>query len=56
MLYKFFYYLFSVFPSFKRFFWKKWYTIFANKVQDIQFMNYGFASKNLHLDLKEEDN
>ena len=55
MLYKFFYYLFSLFPSFKRFFWKKWYTMFANKVQDIQFMNYGFASKNLYLDLKEED-
>ena len=55
MLYKFFYYLFSVFPAFKKFFWKKWYTIFANKVQDIQFMNYGFASKELQLDLKEED-
>jgi len=55
MLYKFFYYLFSVFPSFKRFFWKKWYTIFANKVHDIQFMNYGFASENLHVDLNEED-
>lgn len=55
MIYKFFYYLFSVFPSFKRFFWKNWYTIFANKVHDIQFMNYGFASKNLHLDLNKED-
>lgn len=55
MLYKFFYYLFSLFPSFKRFFWKKWYTIFANKVQDIKFMNYGYSSEDLNLVLKDED-
>ena len=55
MLYKFFYYVFSLFPSFKRFFWKKWYTIFANKVHDIKFMNYGYSSEDLNLVLKDED-
>ena len=55
MFYKFFYYIFNIFPFFKKIFWKNWYTIFANKVPDIQFMNYGFASEDLNLNLKEED-
>ena len=55
MFYKFFYYIFNIFPFFKKIFWKNWYTIFANKVPDIQFMNYGFASEGLNLNLKEED-
>lgn len=55
MFYKFFYYIFNIFPFFKKIFWKKWYTIFANKVPDIQFMNYGFVSEDLYLNLKEED-
>lgn len=55
MIYKFFYFLFKIFPGFRRWFWKKWYNMFAKKVHEIQFMNYGYSSKDLVLDLKEED-
>ena len=57
MLYKIAYYIFKLFPSIKKFFWKKWYTIFANKVSnpDLRFMNYGYSSSDLHVKLNEED-
>ena len=55
MIYKFFYFLFKIFPRFRRWFWKKWYNIFAKKVEEIQFMNYGYSSEDLMLDLKDED-
>jgi len=34
MLYKITYYIFKLFPRLKKWFWKQWYTIFANKVSD----------------------
>ena len=57
MLYKIAYYFFKLFPKLKKFFWKKWYIIFANKVSnpDLRFMNYGYFSDDLNLDLKSED-
>ena len=57
MLYKIVYYIFKLFPSTKQFFWKKWYTIFANKVSnhDLKFMNYGYSSSDLDLTLASED-
>ena len=57
MLYKIAYYFFKLFPKLKKFFWKKWYIIFANKVSnpDLRFMNYGYFSDDLNLDLRLED-
>lgn len=55
MFYKFFYYIFNLFPFIKKMFWRNWYNIFANKVPNIQFMNYGFASEDLNLNLLDED-
>lgn len=57
MLYKIVYYIFKLFPSFKKWFWKKWYTIFVNKVSNpaLRFMNYGYFSDDLNLDLSSED-
>ena len=57
MLYKIAYYIFKLFPTIKKFFWKKWYNIFANKVSnhDLRFMNYGYSSSDLHVKLNEED-
>ena len=44
MLYKLVYYIFKLFPRTKQYFWKKWYTIFTNKVSnhELKFMNYGY--------------
>ena len=41
----------------KKWFWKKWYTIFVNKVSNpaLRFMNYGYFSDDLNLDLRLED-
>ncbi len=57
MLYKIVYFIFQLFPGLKKWFWKKWYTVLANKAKDIdlRFMNYGCFSKNLALTLSEED-
>ena len=57
MLYKFVYYIFKLFPSTKQLFWKRWYTVFANKVSnhDLRFMNYGYSSTNLDIKLSSED-
>ena len=57
MLYKITYYIFKLFPRLKKWFWKKWYTIFANKVSDpdLRFMNYGYYSDDLNIELSAED-
>jgi ubiquinone/menaquinone biosynthesis C-methylase UbiE len=57
MLYKIAYYIFKLFPSLKKWFWKRWYTIFANRVPDpdLKFMNYGYFSSELNLNLNPED-
>ena len=57
MLYKLVYFIFQLFPAFKRWFWKKWYTILASKVNDpdLKFMNYGYLSDKMVLKLNEED-
>jgi ubiquinone/menaquinone biosynthesis C-methylase UbiE len=38
-------------------FWRKWYTIFANKVSDpdLRFMNYGYYSDDLNIELSAVD-
>lgn len=57
MLYKIVYFIFQLFPALKRWFWKKWYTILASKVNDpdLRFMNYGYFSEKIALDLSDED-
>ena len=57
MLYKITYYIFKLFPRLKRWFWRKWYTIFANKVSnpDLRFMNYGYYSDDLNIELSAEE-
>ena len=57
MLYKITYYIFKLFPRLKKWFWKKWYTVFANKVSDpdLRFMNYGYYSDDLNIELSAED-
>ena len=44
-------------PSSKRWFWKKWYNIFAKKAQnpDLKLMNYGYDAPNMELKLRSED-
>lgn len=57
MLYKITYYIFKLFPRLKKWFWKQWYTIFANRVSDpdLRFMNYGYYSDDLNIELSAED-
>ena len=57
MLYKIVYYIFQLFPGFKKWFWKRWYTVLADKANDpdLRFMNYGYFSKDLELTLSKED-
>ena len=57
MLYKIIYYIFKLFPRLKKWFWKKWYTIFANKISDpdLRFMNYGYYSNDLNIELSAEE-
>jgi len=57
MLYKITYYIFKLSPRLKKWFWKKWYTIFANKVSnpDLRFMNYGYYSDDLNIELSAEE-
>ena len=57
MLYKIVFYIFDIFPKLRKWFWKKWYTIFAQKVSspDLKFMNYGYFSSDLNLNLNPED-
>ena len=44
-------------PSSKRWFWKKWYNIFARKARnpDLKLMNYGYDAPNMDLKLRHED-
>ena len=44
-------------PSTKKWFWKKWYSLFPRIAPDPKFrcMNFGFYSEKLHLDLETED-
>lgn len=41
----------------KKWFWKRWYTIFASRVPDpdLKFINYGYFSSELNLNLNPED-
>ena len=57
MLYKIVFYLFDLFPRLKKWFWKKWYTVFAQKVKNpqLKFMNYGYFDAALNLKLDAED-
>jgi len=57
MLYKIVYYIFQLFPSLKKWFWKRWYTVLASKADDpdLRFMNYGYFSEELSLTLNKED-
>ena len=45
-------------PASKKWFWEKWYDIFAKKAPNtnLRFMNYGYHSPELDLNLSEEDN
>ena len=45
-------------PSSKKWFWKKWYDIFASKARNInlRLMNYGYHAPEFDLNLSEEDN
>ncbi|MEE2699960.1 MAG: class I SAM-dependent methyltransferase [Bacteroidota bacterium] len=60
MLYKIVFYLFDLFPRLKRWFWKKWYTLFTQKVENpnLKFMNYGYfgLERSLTLDAEDENN
>ena len=51
------FYLFDLFPRFKKWFWKKWYTVLAQKVNNpnLKFMNYGYFDAELHLELNAVD-
>ncbi len=44
-------------PSSKRWFWKKWYNIFARRARnpDLKLMNYGYDAPNMELKLRPED-
>ena len=37
-------------PKTKRWFWKKWYTVFASQYEssDLRCMNYGYYDKEFH--------
>jgi len=57
MMYKIVFYIFDFFPKLKKWFWKRWYTVLALKVSnpDFKFMNYGYSSSELNLNLNPED-
>ena len=57
MLYKLVYFIFQLLPALRKWFWKKWYTVLANKANDpdLRFMNYGYFSEELSLTLNKED-
>ena len=44
-------------PSSKRWFWKKWYNIFAKRARnpELKLMNYGYDAPNLSLKLENAD-
>ena len=44
-------------PTSKRWFWKKWYNIFAKRARnpELKLMNYGYDSQNMDLRLEKED-
>ena len=44
-------------PSSKKWFWEKWYDIFAKKARNsnLKLMNYGYHASEFNLDLKDDD-
>ena len=44
-------------PFSKKWFWEKWYDIFAKKARNtnLRFMNYGYHAHDFELNLSEED-
>ena len=57
MIHRFFYFLIKISPKTKRWFWKKWYTIFALKAPnpEFRFMNYGYDKDGFHPELDSSD-
>ena len=57
MIHRFLYFLITISPKTKRWFWKKWYTIFASKAPnpEFQFMNYGYDKDGFHPELDSLD-
>ena len=57
MIHRFLYFLIKISPKTKRWFWKKWYTIFASRAPnpDFRFMNYGYYEKDFHPKLNSLD-
>ena len=49
--------IFKLSPSSKKWFWEKWYNVFARNAKNtnLKLMNYGFHSPGLELKLQEED-
>ena len=57
MIHRFYYFLIKYSPKTKRWFWKKWYTLFASKAPnpEFRFMNYGYYKDGFHPLLKSFD-
>ena len=57
MIHKFLYWFIRSTPRTKRWFWKKWYTIFASKAlnPDFRFMNYGYYDEGFKPQLNSTD-
>lgn len=57
MIHRFLYFLIKFSPKLKRWFWKKWYTLFASKAPnpEFRFMNYGYYKEGFHLELDSSD-
>ena len=57
MIHRIFYFLITISPKTKRWFWKKWYTIFTSKAPnpEFRFMNYGYDKDGFHPELDSSD-
>jgi len=57
MILKFLVWFIQCSPSTKKWFWKRWYSLFPHIAPNPEFkcMNFGFFSENLHLDLETTD-
>jgi len=57
MIHRIFYFLITISPKTKRWFWNKWYTIFALKAPnpEFRFMNYGYDKDGFHPELISSD-
>ena len=53
----FLYFLIKISPKTKKWFWKKWYTLFASKAPnpEFRFMNYGYYKDGFHPELDSSD-